>query len=174
MALIYKKTAKGSEEVTTRKCKLAPKYRSALITVDGRKTDELLIATWNLLGDGYEILHTLLQDGFIEHDTLAVVPSILPREQSPDTGITDISMTQPIPRSGDAAKSVSDCKQAAAQFLYDTLGPEADTLALRIEQANNLTALTVALDRARTVLADFNGREKSDEFWALVTKHIAG
>ena len=39
MATIYRKTAKGHTEIETRALRLSPRLRSALILVDGRRTD---------------------------------------------------------------------------------------------------------------------------------------
>jgi hypothetical protein len=171
---VYRKSAKGSAEIITRADKLAPKFRSALITVDGFKTDELLIATWDLLGDGAEILRTLVAGGYIEPDTNAVVQQ---RPRAPDADpishVADVSKTQPIPKTGDAAESIARCKRAAAQFLVNHLGPNADGLAARIESAKNLTALSAALDRARIVLTDFKNKDIADEFMNEVSRHLA-
>ncbi len=40
MATIYRKTAKGHSEIETRAHRLAPRLRSALIMVDGRRSDD--------------------------------------------------------------------------------------------------------------------------------------
>ena len=44
MATIFRKTEKGQREIETRALKLAPRFRSALILVDGRRSDAELIA----------------------------------------------------------------------------------------------------------------------------------
>ena len=172
---IYKKSVKGFAEIATRADKLAPKFRSALITVDGQKTAALLAATWHLLGDGNEILQTLIAGGYIEQDTGAVQQQRPVNADNSDiANVADVSKTQPIPRTGDAAESIARCKTAAARFLTDQLGPSADGLALRIESAKNLTALSAALDRARIVLTDFKSKDIADQFMNEVSAHLAG
>src|SRR5919112_290293 len=42
MGTIYRKTAEGQAEIETRVRKLSPRLRSALIMIDGKRTDEEL------------------------------------------------------------------------------------------------------------------------------------
>ena len=63
MPTIYRKTAKGFAEIETRAHRLTPRVRSALIVVDGRKSDtELAI----LVPQAAESLAMLAEGGFIE------------------------------------------------------------------------------------------------------------
>jgi hypothetical protein len=173
MAIIYKKSEKGLREIATRENRLAPRYRSALITVDGVKSDDMLASTWNLLGDGEEILTHLVTNGFVEvHQAVEKKPRVeVP--QAEVSKVSDVSKTQPIPKAGDAAKRIADCKIAASRFLNDSLGPNAESLARAIEKANNLTALSAAIERARSVLEDFKGKDVAARFVAEVSKHLS-
>ncbi|HRD85230.1 MAG TPA: hypothetical protein PLF63_08655, partial [Rubrivivax sp.] len=64
MPTIYRKTAKGQTEVETRSHRLAPRFRSVLILVDGRRTDDELAKLMPHAGEG--TLEALEQGGFIE------------------------------------------------------------------------------------------------------------
>ena len=64
MATIYRKTAKGQSEIETRALKLAPRFRSLLILVDGRRSDRELTTLLPQAGD--EALAALAQAGLIE------------------------------------------------------------------------------------------------------------
>jgi hypothetical protein len=64
MATIYRKAAKGQAEIDTRAHRLIPRLRTALILVDGKRTDDelrLMIAQ-----QPEETLAALLEQGFIE------------------------------------------------------------------------------------------------------------
>ena len=47
---IYDKTAKGREEIATRKYQLAPRMRTLLVLIDGRKSEEELLRSVSGLG----------------------------------------------------------------------------------------------------------------------------
>lgn len=63
MAIIYRKTASGIDEIETRERRLSPRVRSALILVDGRRSLEELAG---LVQQCDEMLKTLLTAGLIE------------------------------------------------------------------------------------------------------------
>ncbi len=62
----YRKTAKGLAEIATRANKLPPRLRTALILVDGRRTDDELSSM--LPKEADETLRWLSDSGFIEVD----------------------------------------------------------------------------------------------------------
>ena len=80
MSTVYRKTEKGVNEIATRALRLGPRQRSALILVDGRKTDVELAQL--ILADPAGTLASLLADGFIEVlTTLADRPAERPPER---------------------------------------------------------------------------------------------
>ena len=67
MATLYRKTEKGSAEITTRANRLVPRLRAALIVVDGKRSlDELCKL---IPGRPEETLLTLEEAGYIEKVT---------------------------------------------------------------------------------------------------------
>jgi hypothetical protein len=64
MPTIYRKTAKGQGEIETRVHRLAPRFRSLLILVDGRRTDDELMRLVPQFGE--TALAALAEGGFIE------------------------------------------------------------------------------------------------------------
>jgi hypothetical protein len=219
MATIYRKSAKGAEEIATRKYRLLPKYRSALITVDGHKTDQELAATWQLLGNGAEILAHLVNEGFIEPESgtsagaaapaappamsnsqamahvgaqtgafMATLRSALGGGAAASAHAAPAPPTEPVtepataPPAGaplsaslvpSSPQRMAECKRAAVRFLNDTLGPDAESLCIRIEQAGTPAQLVAQLTRAREVLSDFHSKSKSAQFWALVSPFLS-
>lgn len=72
MATIYRKTAKGHLEVETRALKLAPRFRSMLILVDGRRSDDELRAM--LPRADLAVFDALAAAGLIEAIALTAEP----------------------------------------------------------------------------------------------------
>ena len=64
MATVYRKTGKGQSEISTRRNQLPMRLRSALIMVDGKRSDEELVRM--ILGDAQGVLKELLEAGYIE------------------------------------------------------------------------------------------------------------
>lgn len=64
MPTIYRKTAKGQTEIETRAHRLAPRFRSLLILVDGRRSDADLEKL--MPQAGAQALDALVEGGFIE------------------------------------------------------------------------------------------------------------
>ena len=64
MGTVYRKTEKGLAEVSTRRNRLPLKLRSALIMVDGKRSDDELADM--MPGETLELLAALLSEGYIE------------------------------------------------------------------------------------------------------------
>ena len=64
MAIIFRKTAKGMAEIETRAHRLVPRMRSALILVDGKRSDAEIGGM--ILQQVTETLHALAGQGFID------------------------------------------------------------------------------------------------------------
>lgn len=62
---LYDKTAKGKEEIATRSGRLAPRLRTLLVLVDGRRTVEDLLHHVAGIGLHAEALAELLEHGYI-------------------------------------------------------------------------------------------------------------
>lgn len=63
---VLKKTAKGVEEIETRRHRLEQKLRTLLIVVNGKATGADLVKQFEQIGDIRPMLEQLLADGFIE------------------------------------------------------------------------------------------------------------
>ena len=64
MSNVYRKTERGQTEIATRQYKLAPRLRSALVVVDGKRSQFELASM--IAGEPQETLQALLEAGFIE------------------------------------------------------------------------------------------------------------
>ncbi len=82
-AMVYDKTDKGREEISTRKHQLASRLRTLLVMIDGRHTLDDLLRNFGGVGVSGDSIKELLQEGYIflasgAEPDLAGPPSKLP------------------------------------------------------------------------------------------------
>ncbi|SEO52094.1 hypothetical protein SAMN05428959_10984 [Duganella sp. CF517] len=133
---IYDKTAKGKEEIATRKYQLAPRLRALLVLIDGRRAQEELLRNVAGLGLGASALAELVEHGYV---VLATSYSSLADQPAPAE-----------PPSAEAAVQIPEPAQIAQfQSIYDfynktiksTIGLRGFTLQLKVEKASSVAEL---------------------------------
>lgn len=77
---IFSRSAKGEQEIVTRVNKLPIKHRSVLIMINGKTSEEALLAKLSGMFDGKAIVSDLETNGFIERNA-APKPAV--QEQAP-------------------------------------------------------------------------------------------
>ena len=177
MAMIYRKTAKGHTEIETRALRLAPRFRSALILVDGRRSDAELLRM--ILQQPAETLQTLVEQGFIE--VIAISAPVAPPHgtglappvaQSP-AAASAIPALAPMSRPaalGPPARSFESLRAALVRSFTDSVGPMSDALAIKMERARGADELRVLAETAQSIIANARGGQAASEFR---TKFIA-
>jgi hypothetical protein len=148
---IYYKTAKGQDEITTRRNQLSARLRSQLVMVDGRCSGAVLLAKSKSLGDAAALLEQLIAEGFIEAAAIPTVAS--PAAAAPDTALPAVI-------------------QLACHQLIDKLGPSADALTGRLEACRTRDELVATLEKCREAIRAIAGRSKAEEFWSTVTEKL--
>lgn len=151
MATIYRKTDKGQTEIETRLYRLAPRLRTALILVDGRRNDAELGKM--IPGDPETSLAALLNEGFIEvsHDHEhrgAMRPGVGPAGHSPAAPV----------------HSFEQHRRDAIKSLTDQVGPAAESLAMRMEKCSSWNQLLPVLQLAQQVLRSSSGTAAAEDF----------
>jgi hypothetical protein len=132
---IYDKTTKGKEEIATRKYQLAPRLRTLLVLIDGRRTEEELLRNVAGLGLGASALAELLEHG---HIVLATSYASLAEEPAP----AELPSAEP-------AQAPEPAQIAQFQSIYDfynktiknTIGLRGFTLQLKVEKASSVAEL---------------------------------
>lgn len=152
MATIYRKTATGQSEIETRAHRLAPRLRTALIMVDGKRSDDELRQL--IAGQPDELLQALVQQGFIE-----MIAQVAPPVRSaPGPAANDSKPPSTLaPQAKTAQKQFEEWRRLAARSLTDQLGPLADALAVRMERARNADELRPLLIIGRDMLGNVRG-----------------
>jgi len=143
MPTIFRKTNKGLTEIGTREYRLAPRMRSALILVDGKRSDDDLRPLIQQQPD--ETLASLAEQGFIE--VVATAPAPAPAPARPGVDLE----TQ---------------RRAAVRALNDHLGPLAETLAIKMERARTADELRPLLAAAVQLIGNARGRAAADAYAA--------
>jgi len=151
---LFRKTAKGVEEIQTRMYRLQPRLRSALILVDGRRSGVDLHPL--LQPEPEATLRTLAEQGFIE-PTQAPAPAA----QAPAPVAAAVER-----QAAPAAESFDLQRRAAVRMLNDLLGPAAETLAIRMERARNSVELQPHLASAVQAIGNLRGVAAAEAFAA--------
>jgi hypothetical protein len=158
MATIYRKTAKGLAEIETRAHRLTPRMRSALILVDGRRTDDDLRALIQLQAN--ETLIGLESQGFIEVAGMAVAPTAAAPAAAPARPAVPPA---PPARAAPTQDLKTVCRDAVRE-LNNQVGPMAEALAMRMERARNFDELVPLLESAAQVIDNTRGTQASTAF----------
>jgi hypothetical protein len=171
MANIYRKTAKGHSEIDTRALRLPPRLRSALILIDGRRSDDELRKL--ILQQPDESLHALREHGLIEvigitHDAPAA------RVQAgatapPATAVRAAAAPSPAPSpapfpapsaaaaTAAPARSFEAARADAVRAFTDLVGPMAEALAIKMERTRSYDELRPLVQTAQTVIGNSRG-----------------
>jgi hypothetical protein len=152
---IYHKTDKGSEEIQSRKYKLAPKQRTILILIDGHTSaGDLDNAAKHMgLGEGY--LEKLEHDGFI---AAATTTEAKPAQSGPA-----VQGRAPTAAAKGAPLDENTLFRNAHHFMNDTavdaLGMRSFFFTLKLEKCGTRRELAEMLDDYSKVIAKGSGEE---------------
>lgn len=136
---IYDKTAKGREEIATRKYQLAPRLRTLLVLVDGHKPEEELLRNVAGLGLTAGAVQELLAQEFI---VLATSYAVLP------DAVAEVGLeTVPPPADTTSLPTASQVEQFRSVYdfynktIKSTMGLRGFTLQLKVEKAGSVDEL---------------------------------
>jgi hypothetical protein len=157
MGNIYRKTAEGQAEIETRVRRLNPRLRSALIMVDGKRTDEDLHKLLAQQAD--ETLQALLDQGLIEVVGIAQARPSRPAANGPVAAPAATPAAEPAP-----VRDFATLRRDAVRAVNDLLGPMGEMVALKLEQAKTPDDLRAALEKAVTVIGNARGGAAAVQF----------
>jgi hypothetical protein len=183
---IYRKTPKGKDAIANRQSGLAPKLRSLLILVDGKRGDAELAELVMAAGDGEQLLSQLARDGLIEPAGGAALPAApvpvvpvpaapvaaVPVAVVPEVSAARPAATEPAALEPPVALTLSEAKRLASRLLIEMLGPTSDVLCMKIESAGNLADFVSAVKRAKDIVRDIKSVPAAERFIAQVERHM--
>jgi hypothetical protein len=145
--MIYRKTAKGQIEIETRAYGLAPRLRTALILVDGRRSDAQLREL--VPNDTQRTFQTLLDDGYIEPGA---------SEHGAQRAAASSYIGNP------RLRAFERRRRESVAALLDEVGPLGGAVATQIERCSDWAELEPTLELARQVLAYARGESVAMEY----------
>ncbi|MCA3218789.1 MAG: hypothetical protein ING59_09575 [Burkholderiales bacterium] len=163
--LVFSKTAKGVAEVAARSAALTLAARRILIMVDGKRTAADLAV---LLSPGEidEVLAALETQGFIVRNGGAAAsrPSSHPTP-APSTlsGPPDVNIVGREPEERNLL-TLEEAKRRAVRELLDRLGPDGETMSMRIERCKSAAELSERLREAERLVAGMNGEGAAQDY----------
>jgi hypothetical protein len=166
MATIYRKTAKGHSEIETRAQRLPPRLRSALILIDGRRSDDDMRKL--ILQQPEETLRTLSEQGFIE---IIAITQDAPSPRMPPPGMP-APRPQPVPAAQTVAapvmpaRSFEATRAQAVRAFTDLVGPMAEALAIKMERTRSLDELLPLMRTAQTIIGNARGGQAAADYGA--------
>lgn len=146
--VVLAKTAKGREEIEKRTWRIESRKRMLLIMIDGQHTAEDIAAKSVSAEDAFAILQALWTEGFIAPADGSVAAAPEPEV--------------PMPRTG---KSLEELQRAASRAISNLLGPDGETMALRLERTASVEQFMMEAQRTRETLKGYAGQKKADAFW---------
>jgi len=147
-SLVFHKPALGFAEIGGAARTLAAKLRRALILVDGTKSVGELAPMFRQ-GEIDAILEELQAGGYVSLEGGATAVS------TPAAGM-------PAPAGGE--QRFQEARRAAMREVMDRLGPNGDTLAVRIERSTNPSELRAALAEAERAFEAILGQAAARAF----------
>lgn len=152
--LVFAKTSKGIAEVASRSGEVSLAARRVLIMIDGKRTVAEL-APFAKPGEIGVICEQLEAQGFV-YATQAWSPAPPPAASPP----------APVeaPEESLATASFDTIKRRAVRELSDRLGPDAEVIAVRIEQTRTPDELRVRLQEAERLVAGLLGEDQAHDF----------
>lgn len=159
--VIYHKTQKGSEAIANRHSGLAPKLRSLLIMVDGKRTYAELSTMAAALGDP-ERLSELEAEGLVE--PAVAEEKTMPAALEP-AGVPQQPAAAAPPQ---RAANLAQAQRFSSHLLEHLLGPMAEPLCIKIEGARDLADFVAVIKRAREIVREIKGSVEAERFVAQI------
>jgi len=164
MATIYRKTAKGQAEIETRAHRLSPRLRSALILIDGRRSDDEVRKLIPQQAD--ETLQLLVEQGFIEVIGItqdaprAAPPAARPANPAPPVAAPPAPAAAPAVTPRDFAAT----RAQAVRLFTDMVGPMSEALAMKMERARSPDELRPLVQTAQRIIGNARGGQAAADY----------
>ncbi|WP_397410109.1 hypothetical protein [Polaromonas sp.] len=159
--VIYQKTQKGTEAVANRHSGLAPRLRSLLIMVDGKRTYAELTTMAAALGDPQRLSELeaegLVAPAVVEEKTM---PAVLEPADVPSKPVAAAAPQR--------AANLAQAQRFSSHLLEHLLGPMAEPLCIKIEGARDLADFVAVIKRAREIVREIKGAAEAERFVAKI------
>ncbi len=156
MSRIFRKTDKGVDEIATRANRLVPRLRTALILIDGTRSESELSGL--IAQHPAETLEELLTLGYIEVAAAAAPAAAKKAAEEP----------APAKKAAEPAseKPFAAFRAEAVRAFNDLTGPAGESLAMKMEKATSREQLAPLLQTAHQIITSSRGAQAANEFKA--------
>lgn len=166
--IVYAKTPRGIAEISLRSAQLPMTARRVLIMIDGKRTIDDL----SVLGKQMDIenaVTSLESGGLIQrlaYQSAIDVPTINGRdtEAGLSTALGGPSTSSGLDERDANPMTLEEVKRRAVRGLHDRLGPEADTLAMRIESCRTIEEFRYRVREAERLITTALGASAAQEY----------
>jgi hypothetical protein len=162
--LVYSKTSKGVAEVAARSAALSLAARRILIMVDGKRTVAEL-AVLLKPGEIDDVINALETQGFI------VRSGGEPAARAATRALDVPTMSGPLDVNTVGGEfeernllTLEEAKRRGVRELLDRLGPDGETMSMRIEQCKNADELRERLREAERLVAGMIGEQAAQDY----------
>ena len=163
-SLIYAKTPKGVAEVGARGAQLSMVARRVLIMMDGKRTVDDL-AMYVRAGEIAAIITQLESEGLAERAGAVAATTMTPQAIDEPAPPQTRPFAPPVPDERDLGPiTLEEVKRRAVRELNDRLGPEADGLAMRIEDCRNIDEFRERVRDAERYVASALGAAAAQDY----------
>jgi len=159
MATIYRKTAKGHSEIETRAQRLSPRLRSALILIDGRRSDDEVRKLIPQQAD--ETLQLLVEQGFIE---IIGITQQAPVARAPQAAARPAEAAPPVAAPALPPRDFATTRAQAVRLFTDMVGPMAEALAMKMERARSPDELRPLVQTAQRIIGNARGGQAAADY----------
>jgi len=165
MATIYRKTAKGHSEIETRAHRLSPRLRSALILIDGRRSDDEVRQLIPQQAD--ETLQLLVEQAFIE---IIGITQDAPRVPQPQARPVEAVPAAVPPPAAPAVppRDFATTRTQAVRLFTDMVGPMAEALAMKMERTRSIDELRPLVQTAQRIIGNARGGQAAADYGTRV------
>ena len=148
---IYRKTARGTQEIAQRKLKLNPRVRTMLILIDGTQPELLVKEEGTKVGAPADFLEQLLQEGLIEKAGRVAAPGAAPA-----------AAQAAAPVAADEYSRVRAAKDFMNVTIVDALGIKSFFFTLKLERAGTRADMRGLAGAYRDAIAKADGDAAAD------------
>ena len=143
MHMIYDKSDKGRQEISTRKFRLAPKLRALLVLVDGKHSGEALVRKFAYLGMNETFVAELVDNGYIQ----GTLPIVREAPAAPEIGADAADANKvPGPENQHIPDGILEPGETQFQAVYhfythtikSVLGLRGYLMQLKVERCNSI------------------------------------
>lgn len=161
MATIYRKTAKGHSEIETRAHRLSPRLRSALILIDGRRSDDEVRQL--IPQQAEETLQLLVEQAFIE---IIGITQDAPRVPQPQARPVEAVPAAVPPPAAPAVppRDFATTRTQAVRLFTDMVGPMAEALAMKMERTRSIDELRPLVQTAQRIIGNARGGQAAADY----------